>query len=166
VVKPNKRDEIPLIPQVTLQVFEKLAIDFVGPINPLEKILGVRYIITTTKYLTRWVEVALVKDCSAETTTHFLFEKMITRFGCPRVLMTDQGTHFINSTIRAMTKEFEFYHQKSTSYHPQANGTIEDFNNILENSLTNIFNVNMDDWDLEIPAILWTYRTTYMKFTG
>ena len=93
-------------PQVTLQLFEKWAIDFVGPINPLGKRLGSRYIITTTKYLTRWEEVALLKDCNIDTTTHFLFEKVITRFGCPGILMSDQGTHFINSIIKEMTEEF------------------------------------------------------------
>jgi transposase InsO family protein len=70
---------------------------------------------------------APVKDCSVETTTHFLFEQVITIFGCPRILMSDQGTHFINYTIRAMTEEFEFYHQKSTPYHPQENGTSRSF---------------------------------------
>jgi hypothetical protein len=58
----------------------------------------------------RWVEAAPVKDCNVETTTHFLFEKVITQFGCPRVFMSDQGTHFINSTISTMTEEFEVHH--------------------------------------------------------
>ena len=82
-----------------------------------------------------WVEASLVKDCSVETTTHLLFEQVITRFGFPRIIMSDQGTHFINNTIRAMTEEFEVYHQKSTPYHPQENGTMEAFNKILENAL-------------------------------
>jgi hypothetical protein len=107
-----------LRPQVTLQVFEKWDTDFVGPINPLEKISGDRYIITMTEYLTIWEEVALVMDCSVETPTHFIFEQVITSFGCHRILMSDQGNNFINNTIRAMNEEFEVYHQKSTPYHP------------------------------------------------
>jgi transposase InsO family protein len=115
--------------------------------------------------LTRWAKARAIKDCSETTTTRFIFDDIITRFGFPKTLMSDQGTHFINKTIEALTKEFAVHHQKSTPYHPQANETIESFNKILETTLTKIFNVNMDDWDLRILAVLWAYRITCKKLT-
>jgi hypothetical protein len=164
--KPNRWDEMPLHPQVILQVFEKWAIDFVGPIHPPARRPGTKYVISAMEYLSRWVEVALVNYCSTKTVAHFLFEHVLMRFRCPRILMTDQGTHFINTTIKSLTKEFEVFHQKSTPYHTQANGTVEAFNKILEKSLTNICNVNREDWDSKIPTILWAHRTTCKKLTG
>jgi hypothetical protein len=99
-----------LAPQLTLQAFEKWAIDFLGPINPQGKRTRARYIITVIEYLTRWEEARSVKDCSVATATRFIFDDLITRFGCPNIPMNDKGTHFINTTIEALTQEFEVHH--------------------------------------------------------
>jgi hypothetical protein len=58
------------------------------------------------EYLTRWAEAAPVKDNSVEIAAHFLFEQVITRFGCPKVFMRNQGSYFINSTIHTFLEEF------------------------------------------------------------
>ena len=90
---------------MTLQPFEKSEMDFVGPIQPQGKI-GSRYIITVTDYLNCWEEAQLVKDSIGTMAAKFLFEHVLTQFGCPRILMIDCGTHFLNEMISALTKEF------------------------------------------------------------
>ena len=149
-----------------MQPFEKWTIDFVGPIQPLGKKTDAQYIITATEYLTRWVEAQPVKDYTGATTVKFIFEYVLTKFGFLKVLMRNCGTHFLNKTISALTEEFQVYHQKSTSYHSQANGMVEDFNKILENVLTKVCNVQQNYWDVCIPAMLWAYITTCKKLTG
>ena len=64
------------IPQVTLQAFDKWVINFVRPISLPGKKTGVRYIITSTYYFTRWAEAQPVKDCMGAMTAKFLFENV------------------------------------------------------------------------------------------
>ena len=80
--------------------------------------------------------------------------------------MSDQGSYFSNRTMRALNEELQVQHKKSTPYHPQANGTIEVFNKILETTLTKVCNANHDDSNLKIPVVLWAYRTTCKRLTG
>jgi hypothetical protein len=68
---------------VVLQPLEKWVVDFIGPINLLARHLGSQYIINAIDYLTRWDEVETIRDCSMTTGRKFIFENIITRFGCP-----------------------------------------------------------------------------------
>ena len=81
--------------------------------------------------------------------------------------MSDQGSHFINHTMRALTKELQVQqHKKSTPYHPQENGIVEAFNKILETTLTKVCNANRNDQNLKILVVLWDYRTTFKQMIG
>jgi len=68
----------------------------------------------------------------------FLFEHVLTQFGCLKILMSDYGTHFLNETINALMVEFQVYHRVSTPYHPHANEKMEVFNKVLKNVLTKV----------------------------
>ena len=127
--------------------FEIWAIDFIEPFPIPTKRTGARYIITTVEYVTKWAEAEPVDTCSSEIVAKFIYENIITRFGCPLTLISDQGSHFINKTIKALTYQFKIDHRHSTYYHPQSNGAIEAFNKTLTRGLTKICNTNKDDWD-------------------
>lgn len=51
----------------------------------------------------------------------FLYEKIFTRYGVPREIVTDQGPQFTSTFSTALVNEYNIMHMKSTPYHPQAN---------------------------------------------
>jgi hypothetical protein len=83
-----------------------VGIHILGPINLQTKRSGKIYIITVKNYSTKWVEESLVIDCIENNTVWFIFEKIVTRFGCMCIFLSDQGTHFLNTTIATLTEEF------------------------------------------------------------
>ena len=87
--RPSHRDELPLQPVKVLQPFENWAVDFVGPITPIARHSKARYIITATDYLTRWAEAAVVRNCTVETAARFIFDNIISWFGCSKILTSD-----------------------------------------------------------------------------
>ena len=122
-------------------------------------------IITAVKYVTKWEKEKPYKTCSSEIAAEFIYKNFVTRFGCPLTLISDQGSHFVNKRITSLTKQVMIEHQKSTAYHPQSNGAIEAFNKTLTRGLTKICNTDKDDWDNNIPLVLWAYKTTYKSST-
>ena len=74
-------------------------LDFVGPFSPPARRTGNRYILAATDYCTKWVEARALKDNSAKSVARFLYEAIMTRYGCPVELVTDQGGHFINAVV-------------------------------------------------------------------
>ena len=90
----------------------------------------------------------------------------MTRFGCPNILISDQGTRFVHQFIEELTVEFQIQHRRTTPYHPQANGVVEAFNKILENALTKVCNAQRDDMDQKFSTVLWTYHTTCKNLLG
>lgn len=119
-----------------------------------------------TDYVTKWAEAVATRTHSAATVANFLYENIITRFGCPKELVSDRGTHFINNTIAALTNKYEIKHRKTSPYHPRANGQTKKTNGILCKILTKTILGAGTDWDTKLFAALWAYRTAYKITTN
>ena len=69
--------------------FEIWAIDFIGPFPIPAKRIGARYIITAVEYVTKWEREEQVDTYSSEKAAKFIYENIITRFGCPITPISD-----------------------------------------------------------------------------
>jgi hypothetical protein len=56
------------------------------------------------------VEAKALKTNNTIVTTKFLYECILIRFGCPLIIVTDQGVHFINEAIKYLTDHFLLKH--------------------------------------------------------
>ena len=91
---------LPLVP------FEKWGIDCVGEVHP-HFLKEMTYIVVVTEYLTKWAEAKAVKTNMAANAATFMYEKIISRFGVPKILVSDRGTLFLKTLIQEMTKNFQ-----------------------------------------------------------
>src|SRR5256886_4072598 len=136
--------------------FERIGIDFVGPLEKTRK--GNRYILVTTDYLTKWSEAKAMKDVTATNVVKFIYEVIICRHGCPKIILLDRRTYFRNKLIEELCEKFEIKHKLSAPYHPQTNGLVERFNRTLCESLAKV-SEKENQWDEHIEEVLFAYRT-------
>ena len=149
-----------LITTLPAEPFMKWGLDFVGPVKKTRH-TGKRYILVATDYVTKWVEARALQTNSALQTAQFLYESILTRFGCPLHLVTDQDSHFLNGTIHVLTEHFLLRYITSTTYYPQGNGQAESTNKVIVKMLQKLVNDNRTDWDIQLYTVLFSYRTTY-----
>ena len=159
--QPTEAARMPHQPILPLEPFQKWGLDFVGPFTPAAARTGNKYVLVATDYCTKWVEAKPLRENTAAVTAKFLYEHIWCRFGCPIELISDQGSHFLNSVVRELTLHYAVVHKKSTPYYPQANGLAESTNKTLQNILRKIVNENRTDWDTKLHSALWAYRTSY-----
>src|SRR6185436_5270281 len=146
-------------------VFERIGIDYIGPLPKTAK--GNKYIIVAMDYLTKWPEAKAVKEATAKESAKFIYENIICRFGCPKIILSDRGTHFRNELIKELCDKFTIKHKLSSPYHPQTNGLVERFNRTLKETLSKV-SEQENQWDEHIEEALLAYRTnkhTTTKFT-
>jgi hypothetical protein len=83
------------------------------------------------------------------------------RFGVPRYLMTDGGSHFIHGGFRKTLARYDVNHRIASAYHPQTSGKVELSNREIKSILQKTINRSRKNWASKLNDALWAYRTAY-----
>nr|GFA88198.1 DNA-directed DNA polymerase [Tanacetum cinerariifolium] len=75
-------------------------------------------------YLSKWVEAKALPTNDAQVIVKFL-KSLFSRFGTPKAIIIDRGTHFCNDQFSRVMAKYRVTHRLSTTYHPQTSGQIE-----------------------------------------
>lgn len=137
--------------------FQLIGMDYCGPFKQTPR--GNQYVLCLTDYFTRWVVAVAVPDCSAQTTAEALFNEYICKYGVPAVILSDQGTHFHNQLMEAMSKLVGYNHIYSTAYHPQSNGMVERFNATFVPQIAKLQDKENNNWDEFLLPVVFAYNT-------
>ncbi|GJV69381.1 reverse transcriptase domain-containing protein [Tanacetum coccineum] len=118
-----QRDEMPQNSIQVCKIFDVWGIDFIGSF-PSSR--GNKYILVADDYLSKWVEAKALPTNDARVVCKFL-KSLFARFGAPRAIISDRGTHFCNDQFTKVMLKYGVTHCLSTAYHPQTSGQVEAF---------------------------------------
>ena len=166
VTKSPLRTKVGTLGQFSLQdeSFEFLHIDHVGPLPETED--GFKYTLTAIDRATNYVFAIPVKDCTAETTVQAIADRILAYVGVPRVICSDRGPAFANSTSELLSKFYGFKWQFVTAYNPRANGKVERIHRPLKAALKTFAMKNQRDWVKALPSFVFGMNNFPSKALG
>ena len=99
---------------VEVEIIYVWGIDFMGPFPQSKENL---YILVTIDYVSKWVEAIATPRNDAKTVVKFVHKNILTCFGAPRAIVSDEGTHFCNKVFANLMARYRVKHRKALSYH-------------------------------------------------
>ena len=95
----SQRHELPLTPIIEIELFDVWGIDFMGP---FVSSFGNKYILVAVDYVSKWVEAVALPNNEGHSVVQFLKRFIFTRFGTPRAIISDGGSHFCNRVFTSL----------------------------------------------------------------
>nr|GEV21990.1 reverse transcriptase domain-containing protein [Tanacetum cinerariifolium] len=88
-------------------------------------------------------------------------KSLFSRFGTPKAIISDRGTHFCNDQFSRVMSKYGVTHCLSTAYHPQTSGQVEVTNRGLKRILERTIGKNRALWSDKLEDALWAFRTAF-----
>ncbi|GJW05628.1 reverse transcriptase domain-containing protein [Tanacetum coccineum] len=167
-VKISQKDEMPQNAIQVCEIFYVWGIDFMGPFPSSQ---WNKYILVAVDYLSKWVEAKALPTNDARVVVKIL-KSLFARFGTPRAIISDRGTHFCNDQFAKVMLKYGVTHRLSIAYHPQTSGQVEVSNRglkrILEKKsiLERTVGENRASWSDKLDDALWAFRTAFKTPIG
>nr|GFA65992.1 reverse transcriptase domain-containing protein [Tanacetum cinerariifolium] len=133
--------------------------------GPFPSSKGNKYILVAIDYLSKWVEAKALPTNDARVVVKFL-KSLFSRFGTPKAIISDHGTHFCNDQFSRVMAKYGVTHRLSTTYYPQTSRQVEVTNRGLKRILERTVGENRALWSDKLEDALWAFCTAYKTSIG
>src|SRR3954467_14890519 len=134
----------------------------VGPLKKSSKGGRTHPLVAVDKF-TKWIEAVPITSSTALTVVNFI-KSIIFRFSVPHNIITDNGINFTAAEFQNFCKELGIKINYASVAHPQSNGQVEKANGLvcggIKKRILAPLEQAADTWVEELPAVLWSLRTT------
>ncbi|XP_061351015.1 uncharacterized protein LOC133296083 [Gastrolobium bilobum] len=144
--------------------FYQWGMDILGPFPITAG--GVKWLLVAIDYFSKWIEAEALATISANKVRRFFYRQIISRFGIPHTIITDNGTQFMDRKFNQILQDPHVKHRYTSVEHPQTNGLAKAANRVLKHGLERRLEAAKGEWPEQLDFVLWGYRTTKHSTTG
>lgn len=137
-----------------IKLFDVWGIDFMGSFVSSN---GMKYILMDIDYMSKCVEAVALPNNECKSVTTFLKRNIFSRFGTPRAIISDGGSHFCNWLFCALLEKYGVRNSVATPYHLQSSVQVEVSNHDIKTILVKTVNENRIDWSRNLDDTLCPY---------
>uniref|UniRef100_A0A8D0D922 Integrase catalytic domain-containing protein n=1 Tax=Sander lucioperca TaxID=283035 RepID=A0A8D0D922_SANLU len=148
---------------VVKEPWEMLGVDLMGPFPRSSN--GNLYLIVFVDYYTRWVEMFPLRKATAETVSQILRKEILTHWGVPTFILSDQGSQFVSSVFEETCRRWNLKQKRTSPYHPQTNLT-ERINRNVKAMIASYVEDNHKSWDKYLPEFRFALNSAVHESTG